>query len=103
MMARQEEGQGFVHAAIDWGEKACRNTRSDGKDKINSTLKEVQVEWEKLLKKMSTAKVSIETDLLQWSDTQQSVSKLQEWITDRESRIQAVTQQRTVMITRRST
>ena len=42
LMARQEEGQGFVHAAIDWGEKACRNTRSDGKEKINSTLKEVQ-------------------------------------------------------------
>ena len=101
--ASQEEGQGFLHSAIDWGEKACRNSRSDGKDKINTTLKDLQADWEKLLKKMSTAKVSIETDLLQWSDTQQSVSKLQEWISDRESRIQAVTQQRTVMITRRST
>ena len=102
LMARQEEGQGFVHAAIDWGEKACRNTRSDGKEKINSTLKEVQVEWEKLLKKLSTAKVSIETDLLQFSDNQQSVTRLQEWITDRETRLQQVKEQRTVMITRRS-
>ena len=54
-----------------------RNTRSDGRDKVNQTIKELQVEWEKLLKKMSAAKVSVETDLLQWSDTQQSVSRLQ--------------------------
>ena len=99
----QEEGQKFLHAAIDWSEKACRNTRSDGKEKINSTIKDLQTEWEKLLKKMSTAKVTIETDLLQWSDAQQNMSKLQEWITDRESRLQQVSQQRTVMITRRST
>merc|ERR1711962_243900 len=102
LVSSQEEGQGYVHAAIDWGEKACRNTRSDGKDKINTTLKEVQVEWEKLLKKLSTAKVSIETDLLQFSDNQQSVTRLQEWITDRETRLQQVKEQRTVMITRRS-
>ena len=42
----------------------------------------------KLLKKMSAAKVSIEIDPLQWSDTQQSVSRLQEWISDRETRLQ---------------
>ena len=102
LVLSQEEGQGYVHSAIDWGEKACRNTRSDGKDKINTTLKEVQAEWEKLLKKLSTAKVGIETDLLQWSDTQQSVSKLQDWITDRETRLKQVSEQRTVMITRRS-
>ena len=101
--ASQEEGQGYLHAAIDWAEKACRNSRSDGKDKINTMLKDLQADWEKLLKKMSTAKVSIETDLLQWSDAQQSVSRLQEWITDRETRLQQVSQQRTVMITRRST
>merc|ERR1719412_2919698 len=66
-------------------------------------LKDLQADWEKLLKKMSTAKVSIETDLLQFSDNQQSVSRLQEWISDRETRLQQVSQQRTVMITRRST
>ena len=101
--ADQEEGQRYLHAAIDWGEKACRNTRSDGKEKINTTLSELQADWEKLLKKMSTAKVTIETDLLQWSDTQQNMSRLEEWITDRETRLQQVSQQRTVMITRRST
>ena len=103
LIASQEEGQSYLHASIDWAEKACRNSRSDGKDKINTTLKDLQADWEKLLKKMSTAKVSIETDLLQWSDTQQSVSRLEEWITDRETRLQQVSQQRTVMITRRST
>ena len=103
LISSQEEGQRYLHASIDWAEKACRNSRSDGKDKINTTLKDLQADWEKLLKKMSTAKVSIETDLLQWSDTQQSVSRLQEWITDRETRLQQVSQQRTVMITRRST
>jgi hypothetical protein len=36
---------------------------------------------------MSSAKVSVETDLLQWSDAQQSVSRLQEWINDREKRL----------------
>ena len=103
LIVDQEEGQKYLHAAIDWGEKACRNTRSDGKEKINTTLAELQADWEKLLKKMSTAKVTIETDLLQWSDTQQNMSKLEEWITDRESRLKQVSQQRTVMITRRST
>ena len=52
------------------------------------------------MKKLSTAKVSIETDLLQFSDNQQSVTRLQEWITDRETRLQQVKEQRTVMITR---
>ena len=103
LIVDQEEGQKYLHAAIDWGEKACRNTRSDGKEKINSTLHDLQADWEKLLKKMSSAKVTVETDLLQWSNTQQNMSKLQEWITDRESRLQQVSQQRTVMITRRST
>ena len=74
LMQSQEEGQKFVHDAIDWGEKTLRNTRSDGREKINQAMKELQVDWEKLVKKMSTAKVSVETDLLQWSDAQQSVS-----------------------------
>ena len=92
-----------IRQLINDQEEGQRNTRSDGKEKINNTIKELQAEWEKLLKKMSTAKVTIETDLLQWSDAQQNMSKLEEWITDRESRLQQVSQQRTVMITRRST
>ncbi len=103
LIQNQDEGQRYVHEAIDWGEKAVRNTRSDGREKINEAVKKLQADWEKLVKKMSMAKVSVETDLLQWSDTQQSVSKLQEWITERESRLQQASQTRHVMITRRST
>ena len=50
---------------------------------------------------MSTAKESKETDLLQWSDTQQNVSGPQEWISNRETRLKQVSQQRTIMITRK--
>ncbi len=103
IIQNQEEGQRYVHEAIDWGEKALRNTRSDGRDKIQQAMKELQADWDKLAKKMSTAKVSVETDLLQWSDTQQSVSRLQEWIDERENRLKQASQIRHVMITRRST
>ena len=103
LLSCQEEGQCLVNAAIDWGEKTVRNTRSDGKDKILMTVKDLQVEWEKLVKKMSSAKVTVETDLLQWSDAQQSVSRLQEWINDREKRLKQAAEHKNVMITRRST
>ena len=103
LIQSQEEGQKYVHAAIDWGEKTIRNTRSDGREKITQAMKEIQTDWEKLCKKMSTAKVSVETDLLQWSDAQQSVSRLQEWINERENRLKQASQCRHVMITRRST
>lgn len=103
LLSKQEEGQALVNAASDWGEKTLRNTRSDGKDRILITIKELQLEWEKLVKKMSSAKVSVETDLLQWSDAQQSVSRLQEWINDREKRLKQAAEHKNVMITRRST
>lgn len=103
LLSIQEEGQSFVNAAVDWGEKTLRNTRSDGKDKILLTVKDLQLEWEKLVKKMSSAKVTVETDLLQWSDAQQSVSRLQEWINDREKRLKQAAEHKNVMITRRST
>ena len=103
LLGTQEEGQALVNAASDWGEKTLRNTRSDGKDRILITIKDLQLEWEKLVKKMSSAKVSVETDLLQWSDAQQSVSRLQEWINDREKRLKQAAEHKNVMITRRST
>jgi nesprin-1 len=103
LIGRQEEGQRYVNEAVDWGEKAVRNTRSDGRDKINQAVKDLQADWEKLVRKMSGAKVSVETDLLKWTDAQQSVSRLQEWINDKESRLQQALQSKHVMITRRST
>ena len=50
-LIESQEGQSYAHTAIDWGKKACRNTRSDGKDKMNTQLKDLQAVWEKLLKR----------------------------------------------------
>ncbi|GBO98724.1 Nesprin-1 [Eumeta japonica] len=94
LLKRREEGQGLVHATINSGEKVLRNTRSDGKDKINNELKELQNEWDRLVKKMSTAKVHLETALLQWADYSSSYSQLQQWISDREAKLQEVCEQK---------
>ena len=99
----QNQGLGYVQAAMDNAEKAMKNTRSDGKDAIQQSVKELNADWEKLTRKMATAKVGVETDLLQWSDEQQSASRLEEWIKDRENRLHAAVKQKNVMITRRST
>lgn len=96
LIGRREEGQNLVHATVNSGEKVLRNTRSDGRDVINSELKEIQNEWEKLVKKMSTAKVHLETNLLQWADYDSSYSQLQQWITDREAKLQQVSEQKVV-------
>lgn len=94
LLKRREEGQNLVHATVNSGEKVLRNTRSDGKDKINTELKELQNEWDRLVKKMSTAKVHLETALLQWADYSSSYSQLQQWISDREAKLQEVCEQK---------
>ncbi|KAL4710682.1 hypothetical protein ACJJTC_003318, partial [Scirpophaga incertulas] len=94
LLKRREEGQNLVHATVNSGEKVLRNTRSDGKDKINTELKELQSEWDRLVKKMSTAKVHLETALLQWADYSSSYSQLQQWILDREAKLQEVCEQK---------
>ncbi|KPJ06864.1 Nesprin-1 [Papilio machaon] len=94
LLKRREEGQNLVHATINSGEKVLRNTRSDGKDKINTELKELQSEWDRLVKKMTTAKVHLETALLQWADYSSSYSQLQQWISDREAKLQEVCEQK---------
>ncbi|XP_038215060.1 nesprin-1 [Zerene cesonia] len=94
LLKRREEGQNLVHATINSGEKVLRNTRSDGKDKINTEIKELQNEWDRLVKKMTTAKVHLETALLQWADYSSSYSQLQQWISDREAKLQEVCEQK---------
>ncbi|CAG4999353.1 unnamed protein product, partial [Parnassius apollo] len=94
LLRRREEGQNLVHATVNSGEKVLRNTRSDGKDKINTELKELQNEWDRLVKKMTTAKVHLETALLQWADYSSSYSQLQQWISDREAKLQEVCEQK---------
>lgn len=97
LIGRREEGQNLIHTTVNSGEKVLRNTRSDGRDVINEELKEIQSEWERLIKKMSTAKVHLETSLLQWADYDSSYSQLQQWITDREAKLQQVCEQKVVV------
>lgn len=95
---RREEGQSLVHATVNCGEKVLRNTRSDGREVINSELKEIQGDWERIVKKMSTAKVNLETALLQWADYDSSYNQLQQWITDREAKLQQVTEPKAIKV-----
>ena len=96
LMHRREEGQNLIHATINLGEKVLRNTRSDGREAINNEIKELQAEWDRLVKKMSTAKVNLETNLLQWADYDSSYNQLRQWITDREAKLQQVCEQKVV-------
>ncbi|XP_033150837.1 nesprin-1 [Drosophila busckii] len=94
LIRNREAGQNLVHTAINNGEKIIRNTRSDGRDAINSEMKELQTEWDRLVKKMSNAKVQLETNLLQWADYSSSYTQLQQWITDREAKLQQACEQK---------
>ncbi|XP_063222936.1 muscle-specific protein 300 kDa isoform X4 [Bacillus rossius redtenbacheri] len=94
LLRKREEGQNLVHTTVNCGERVVRNTRSDGRDVINAQLKEVQNDWDRLVKKLSTAKVHLETSLLQWADYSSSYSQLQQWITDREAKLQQVCEQK---------
>lgn len=88
LIRKQEEGQALVHQAVNWGEKVLRNTRSDGRDEINEQIEELQSEWDKLIKKMSNCKVNLETNLLEWADMSASYDNMQQWISDREAKLQ---------------
>lgn len=94
LIQKREEGQALVHATVNVGEKVARSTRSDGRDDINNQIKELQSDWDRLVKKMSTAKVHLETSLLQWADYSSSYSHLQQWITDREAKLQQACEQK---------
>lgn len=94
LLARREDGQSLIHSTVNIGEKVVRGTRSDGRDAINKQIKEIQNEWERLVKKMSTAKVHLETSLLQWADYNSSYSHLEQWITEREAKLQQVCEQK---------
>ncbi|CAD6999864.1 unnamed protein product [Ceratitis capitata] len=94
LINNREIGQNLVHTAINNGEKVVRNTRSDGRDTINCEMRDLQNDWDRLVKKMSTAKVQLETNLLQWADYSSSYSQLQQWMTDREAKLQQACEQK---------
>lgn len=91
LMRKQEEGQSLVHQAVNWGEKVLRNTRSDGREAIDESMEDLQADWDKLIKKLSNAKVSLETSLLQWADMSASYNNMQQWISEREAKLQQLT------------
>lgn len=94
LIRHREDGQALVHATVNTGEKVVRATRSDGRDEINNQMKDLQSDWDRLVKKMSTAKVHLETSLLQWADYSSSYSQLQQWITEREAKLQQACEQK---------
>ncbi|KAL7297367.1 hypothetical protein TKK_0009753 [Trichogramma kaykai] len=94
LLRKREEGQNLVHLTVNSGEKVLRNTRSDGREQIATNLKEIQNDWERLVKKISTTKVHLETSLLQWADYSSSYSQLQQWINDREAKLQQACEQK---------
>lgn len=94
LVKRQDEGQNLVHATVSWGEKCLRNTRSDGRDTINDQIKDIQAEWDRIVKKLASTKVSLETSMLQWADYNSSYSQVSQWISDREAKLQKVAEQK---------
>lgn len=94
LIDRREEGQGLVQNTVNSGEKTLKNTKSDGKEVINSMIKQIQSEWDRIAKKMTGTKVNLETQLLQWADYSSSYNQLQQWINDREAKLQQVTVQK---------
>lgn len=98
LLKRQEEGQTLVHSTVNFGEKVARYTRSDGREEIQSTLKTLQTDWERLVRKIANAKVSLETSLLQWADYSSSCSHLKQWISEKEAKLQQVFEQKVNII-----
>ncbi|XP_058454305.1 muscle-specific protein 300 kDa isoform X8 [Malaya genurostris] len=96
LIQQREQGQRLVNNTVNTGEKVMKTTKSDGKEVINNEIKDIQNAWDRLVKKMSTAKVHLETSLLQWADYSSSYNHLQQWIQDRETKLQRVSEQKTV-------
>ncbi|KAF2357498.1 Spectrin repeat [Trinorchestia longiramus] len=93
LIRKQEDGQALVNQAVNWGEKVLRNTRADGRDEINERIDELQSDWDKLVKRMSSTKVNLETSLLEWTDMNASYSNMQQWISEREAKLQQLSSQ----------
>ena len=94
LLKRQEEGQALVHSTVNFGEKVARYTSSSGRDEIQKTIKDIQTDWDRLVRKMANAKVALETSLLQWADYSSSCSHLKQWITEKEAKLQQVSVQK---------
>ena len=90
MLRERDDGQNLIHSTVNSGEKVLRSTRTDGKEIINEQLSGIQSEWDRLLRKMSTTKVQLETSLLQWADYSSSYNQLRQLLQEREDKLQEV-------------
>ena len=93
-MRERDDGQNMIHSTVNSGEKVLRNTKADGREIIKEQLNEIQSDWDRLLRKMSTAKVHLETSLLQWADYNSSFNQVQQLLQEREDKLQVVSEQK---------
>ncbi|XP_037575539.2 muscle-specific protein 300 kDa-like [Dermacentor silvarum] len=94
MVRKQDEGHALVHAALTAGEKTLRGTHTSGKAPLNQEMQELQKQWDRLVLKLSDAKVSLETALLQWTDYSSSEQRLLQWIADHDNQLEEVKKKR---------
>ncbi|XP_049267233.1 muscle-specific protein 300 kDa, partial [Rhipicephalus sanguineus] len=94
MVRKQDEGNALVHAALTAGEKTLRGTHTSGKAPLNQEMQELQKQWDRLVLKLSDAKVSLETALLQWTDYSSSEQRLLQWIADHDNQLEEVKKKR---------
>ncbi|KAH9375401.1 hypothetical protein HPB48_010747 [Haemaphysalis longicornis] len=94
MVRKQEEGHALVHSALTAGEKTLRGTHTSGKAPLNQEMQELQKQWDRLVLKLSDAKVSLETALLQWTDYSSSEQRLLQWIQDHDNQLEEVKKKR---------
>ncbi|CAN8000054.1 unnamed protein product, partial [Ixodes hexagonus] len=90
MVRKQEEGHALLHTALTSGEKALRGTHSSGRGPLSQEMQELQKQWDRLMLKLSDAKVSLETALLQWTDYSSSEKRLLQWIEDHDHQLEEV-------------
>ena len=58
LIRNQDEGQTLVHQATSLGEKVLRNTHTSGREDVKQAIKDIQNDWDRLIKKLANAKVA---------------------------------------------
>ena len=62
LIRNQDEGQTMVHQATSLGEKVLRNTHSSGREDIKKAMKDIQDDWDRFIKKLTNAKVTVKSE-----------------------------------------
>ena len=83
----KEEGQGLLHAAHTWGDKALTSTNPPGRDIIRQQLTALQVDWDGFVSCISDTRSTLESCLLRWTDYSDTSEQILKWIHDSERRL----------------